>query len=176
MSLSGLPTDYINLYRYEKINTYSYLGPHMARQESGDRWTWVLNTARNAAISGAGSSCPRSTPIAISGDDSIMRGKFVKPREFNTDDWLMKPKLEYAERGLFCGYEFGGSDVSLSPSVVLHRAQFGFALGRNDADFWRSISDAIRDSGSSAPDYDVSLATARAVLAEAQSVYGFSLS
>lgn len=174
-SLSGLPVEYVNLYRFEKTNTYSYLGPHISRQESGDRWTWILNTARNAAITGASLCCPKACPAAFSGDDGVVLGCWAGQREFHARQWLMTPKREYSSSVTFCGFLFGGQRLALSSTVILHRAQFGVALGRNDPDFWRSISDAIRESAPAASPHDVVLATAAACVNFAASRFDFSL-
>ncbi|KAE8263888.1 hypothetical protein A4X09_0g7111 [Tilletia walkeri] len=173
MGLCGIPNEYINRYQLDRATTTSYAGPHMIRQESGDRWTWLLNTLRNAAITGISLRCPPSSPAAFSGDDSVVLGDWRAPKEFNPRDWTMQPKPEFGTSLEFCGYAFGGHDISLSPAVVLHRSQYGLALGRNDEDYWRSIADAICEAGVTAPDYSPVLATARLNLLTAATKYGF---
>lgn len=175
MSLSGLPVDYINIYRREKMETYSHLGPHMARQESGDRWTWLLNTARNAALTGASLNCPVGTPSAFSGDDMVTLGSWNGMRNFAPSHWRMTPKLERDKRIVFCGFRFGDDDVTVAPEVVLHRAQNGMAMGRNDSDFWRSISDAVREAAPGASDASVMLSTASTFVDRAAQRFGFEL-
>jgi hypothetical protein len=173
MGLSGIPVEYIAKYRAERLTTHSYLGPHMVRQESGDRWTWLLNTLRDAAITGASLRCPRATPAAFSGDDSVVLGHWLPAHGFLAREWPMSPKLEFGTHLVFCGYTFGSTHISLSPDVVLHRAQYGLALGRNDPDYWRSIADGIAEAGVSSPDHSPTLSTARGLLVSASIRYGF---
>jgi hypothetical protein len=173
--LCGMPNEYVKLYVFDRMNVYSHLGPHKPKQESGDRFTWIVNSLVNAAITGASLNCPKRTACGFSGDDSIVCGSWRKPLHFNPDDWLMKPKPEFGTTLTFCGMQFGGVDVYFDTLVILHRAQNGFALGRSDPDYWRSISDSIREAGSKAPDYDENLASAEFFLDTAKRVFKFSL-
>lgn len=146
MSVCHFPAEFIDQFRQDRLTTYSHLGPHMPRQESGDRWTWILNTARNAALTGASLDCPPKTPICVSGDDSVTLGAWRRTTGFNPADWIMQPKREEGTVMEFCGLIFGGTDVTFDSAVVHWRAQFGLQQGRNDPDYWRSIRDAIRES------------------------------
>jgi hypothetical protein len=146
--LCGFPSEYIEKLRFDRLNTISHLGPHMPRQESGDRFTFTLNTLRNAALTCASLDCPARTPIAVAGDDSVVLGAWRKPSNFTPGNWLMTPKREEARITEFCGMLFGEADVRLDPSILRWRAAFGMQLGRSDQDYWRSISDAIRDCAS----------------------------
>jgi len=176
MRLSGIPEEYMALYEHERLNITSYLGPHMVRQESGDRWTWLLNTLRNAALTGARLDCPPRTPACFSGDDSLVCGHFLGSKTNRASDWAMTPKTVYGSTALFCGYEFGGLHIALGADVVLHRSQYGLALGRSDPDYWRSIADAIAEAGLCSPDYSAVLSTARENLLQAAVKYGFPIS
>jgi len=175
LGLSGVPEEYIDRYREEKSTTRSHLGPHMIRQESGDRWTWLLNTLRDAAVTGASLRCPRATPAAFSGDGSVVLGRWSAEHNFRAAAWSMTPKREYGHHLEFCGHIFGDTHVAVSPDVVLHRSQYGLALGRSDRDYWRSISDALREASVSAPDFSPALATTRGNLMAACIRYGFTL-
>lgn len=148
LTLCGLPAEYIDKFRFDRYNMYSHLGPHMPRQESGDRFTWILNSLRNSALTGASLDCPKRTPLAVSGDDSVTLGAWRRSSNFSPSDWIMQPKREEADYTEFCGMKFGGSDVTFDPTVLRWRAAFGLQLGRSDQDYWRSISDAIRETAS----------------------------
>jgi hypothetical protein len=143
MELSHFPEEYMQRFKFERLNTHSFLGNHMPRQESGDRWTWILNTLRNAALTGASLDCPVGTPICVSGDDSVTLGAWRRPSNFNPSSWLMVPKREEGSTMEFCGLIFGGSDVSFDPSVIHWRSRFGLQQGRSDPDYWLSIRQAI---------------------------------
>ncbi|QKN22647.1 RNA-dependent RNA polymerase [Erysiphe necator associated deltaflexivirus 2] len=146
MSLCHFPEEYIDRFREDRYTTHSFLGTHMPRQESGDRWTWLLNTARNAALTGASLDCPVGTPVCVSGDDSVVLGAWRRPSSFHPTQWLMQPKREEGSSLEFCGLLFGGPDISYDPSVVHWRARFGLQQGRADVDYWRSIRDAIKET------------------------------
>jgi hypothetical protein len=143
MELCHFPTEYIERFKFERLNTHSFLGNHMPRQESGDRWTWILNTLRNAALTGASLDCPTRTPVCVSGDDSVTLGAWRKTTGFNPSEWLMVPKREEGRVMEFCGLIFGGKDVSFDPAVVHWRSRFGLQQGRSDPDYWLSIRQAI---------------------------------
>jgi len=175
MEMSGLPGEYIALWRAERLTTHSYLGPHKVRQESGDRYTFIFNSLRNAAITGASLRCPPGTSAAFAGDDSVVLGTWLRANGFVPDAWAMTPKLEFGKNLLFCGYAFGGTNISLSPTVVMHRSQYGMALGRNDPDYWRSIADAVKEASVTAPDYSTELSSAVSNLVTASIKFGFTV-
>lgn len=120
----------------------------MPRQESGDRWTWILNTLRNAALTGASLDCPQHTPICVSGDDSVTLGAWRRTSGFVPSNWLMVPKREEGTTMEFCGLVFGGPDVSFDPAVIHWRSRYGLQQGRNDPDYWLSIKQAIIECAS----------------------------
>jgi hypothetical protein len=164
MELCHFPQEYMDQYYFEKTRTFSHLGTHLPRQESGDRWTWILNTARNAALTGASLDCPKLTPLCVSGDDSVTLGAWRRASNFVPANWLMTPKREEASHVEFCGLVFGGSDVSFAPDVIYWRTRFGLQQGRNDPDYWRSIRDAINESQSRLSFPSPKLASARSNL------------
>jgi hypothetical protein len=172
----GLPRWYIDTYIHDRLNVVSYLGPHRTKQESGDRWTWLCNTLVNMMISGATVACPVGTPAAFSGDDSIILGDWRRPRDYDPNDWAMTPKLERGSFLEFCGYQFGGEDVTIKSLVVQHRAEYGLACGENSADYWRSIRDAICELGARASPFDVHMANADAILRFAIDHYQLDIS
>ena len=176
MELCKFPREYIDALRFDRLNTYSHLGYHMPRQESGDRWTWILNTARNAALTGASLDCAKRTPICVSGDDSVTLGAWRRSSHFRPDGWSMKPKREEGEVMEFCGLIFGGDDVTFDPSVVRWRAAFGLQLGRNDEDYWRSIRDTIRECAAKLGPDSRALAVAKHHLHQAVDLFGLSRS
>jgi len=154
MRLCRVPDEYVQTYLFERLNTFSYLGPHRTKQESGDRWTWLINTLGNAAITGASLNCPKRTTAAFSGDDGAVLGSWRYQPGFHAKQWKMVPKRLIEYESVFCGYHIGGEDIYIDPIVVMHRAQNGLALGRNDPEYWNSISDALRELGPRVSDHD----------------------
>lgn len=142
----GVPEHYVAAYSDRKFSTRCYLGPVMPMQFSGDRWTWLFNTTRNVALTGAAFNCPAGTPAAFSGDDMILCGDFHYNDDFHPSDWLMQPKLERGHHLEFCGFTFGEPSFFVAPKVMLHRAQLAFGSGRQDPAFWDSFDFALRYS------------------------------
>jgi len=163
---AGVPVEYVNSYLDRKFNTRSYLGPMLPMQHSGDRWTYLFNTYRNAALTGAAFNCPEGTPAAFSGDDMILNGQWDFNDDFHPNQWLMEPKLERGERLEFCGFTFGDANPFVASAVLLHRGQIGLQSGRADASFWDSFDLAAR-YGSRNP-LDGTLAAAVAISSEAR--------
>jgi hypothetical protein len=147
LTSSGVPLEYVTGYLDRKLETRSYLGPLMPMQFSGDRWTWLFNTTRNSALSGATYDLSLGHPGAFSGDDMIVPGTPNMRADFRPRDWPMTPKVVVSAPNDFCGFEFGGSDIYVSAAALLHRAQVGLADGRNDVSFWDSFDLALRHGG-----------------------------
>lgn len=170
-----LPRWYLDTYLHDRTSISSFLGRHRTKQESGDRWTWLINTVVNMMITGATLSCPVKTPAAFSGDDSIVAGYHKRPSDYKKSDWSMEPKLE---RGLsldFCGYVFGGPETFITPKAVSYRSFIGAGSGYSDADFWRSIRDTMCEVGSRSSDLDQHLADTHFVLKQVTKMYNLSL-
>jgi hypothetical protein len=171
----GLPEPVVQRYLRDRTHVTSFLGPHMTKQESGDRWTWLANTIVNMMITGASLACPPGTPAAFSGDDSIVLGTWRRPADYTRELVSMTPKLEFGDRLEFCGYLFGGDDVYIQPKVIRLRAACGLALGRNDIDYWRSIGDAIAECSARGDHVDPELRMAEWYRRYAIQIFGLSL-
>jgi hypothetical protein len=165
---SGVPAEYIDRYLQAKFNTRSYLGPALPMQFSGDRWTWLFNTLRNAALTGASLNCKAGTPAMFSGDDSLVFGHFIYNRGFVPSDWLMTPKTERGFSLDFCGFT-AGDTLYVSPHVLLARARIAIRDGKNDPSFWDSFDLAARYSHRRGP--DSILATALSLSHSARQLY-----
>jgi len=174
MTLCKVPSEYISDYLYDRINVRSYLGPHRTKQESGDRWTWLINTLGNAAITGASLNCPKRTTAAFSGDDGAVLGSWRYQSDFKPAHWKMTPKRTVEYESVFCGYHLGLSDIYMDPVVILHRAQNGLALGRNDAEYWNSISDALREVGARVDSHNLHLKAAEHFLTRARQIFALA--
>jgi hypothetical protein len=171
MRMAGVDEGYVEAYTHERLNTRSYLGRHLPRQESGDRWTWLANTVCNAAITGASLAYPARTPAMYSGDDGAVLGDWGPTSGFHPHQWKMVPKREKGTRLTFCGFGIGGPRLTFDSRVIAHRAEYGIALGRNDPEYWQSIRDSIREAGSAADDTDLNLARAIHLEAEARRLF-----
>lgn len=140
----GIPASYISLYRDEKMNTRSFMGPMPVMQFSGDRWTWLFNTYRDAALTGHAFDLPKHVPICISGDDVLINKIMRLSKHFSPRAWPMIPKMAVGMVGDFCGFQYGGENLGISPETLLSRAIVGLESGRSAVDFWDSIDYASR--------------------------------
>jgi hypothetical protein len=173
-SLMGLPADYVDRYRHDKSNMTTFMGPMQIMQLSGDRYTWLMNTIRNAALTGISLDCPVGTPACFSGDDSLVLGAYSAPKSFRPNSVKMQPKTVVSPAGTFCGFLFDPMP-RIDPAVCLVRARIGFEDGRRDASFWDSVDYAIRHGVR----FDFSsseLSTAAAISLEARKAFGLPAS
>jgi len=166
LKMAGVPDNYVNGYRYRRLNMYSYLGPQMPTQNSGDAWTWLFNTHDDAALTGASLTCPKGTPAAFSGDDSAVRGRWRQPAGFNPSAWPMQPKRQTGQEDDFCGMVYGRTELYVQSAAALHRAKAAIRDGRLDAAYWDSFDYAIRFADPDEP--TPTLATALRISAEAR--------
>jgi hypothetical protein len=167
---AGIPEPYVATYLHRKFNSRSYLGPHMSMQFSGDRWTWLFNTLRCAALTGASLNCPTSTPAMFSGDDSAVLGRHGIVPRFAPRSWLMVPKPEITATPTFCGYQLGGPYLTVSGTVLLQRARIALRNGRRDHGIWDSLDYALQFVAAEGPE-NVAAATAAQISVDARSLY-----
>jgi hypothetical protein len=146
MASVGFPQEVMDLYKYEKTHTVCHAGPMPIMQFSGDRYTWLLNTARNAALTGVSLDCPVGATACFSGDDSLLLGNFAPAKELKGLHYNMAPKPIRSRIGEFCGYQYGGSHLFVNPRAVLYRARINFEDGVVDPNVWDSIDYAARDA------------------------------
>jgi hypothetical protein len=138
----GVPMDYIQTFIAEREETRCYAGPIRLMQFSGDRWTWLLNTCRNVALTNYSVTVPSGTPQMYSGDDSLLFGVFPANPKFNHRDWLMSPKPVVTRHfGSFCGFRVSQGVISYDPHYMRARIEYAIADRPNDLDLFRSLID-----------------------------------
>lgn len=143
MELLKFPQHYIDNYIHRRLNSYTHLGPFPIMQASGDRYTWLLNTYRNIAITTLYFNLPKYTVMAYSGDDAIICGHFPKDRQFIGDHWTMKFKPFWAASGPFCGWTFGLPELFISAASLAYRCRLLLQRGVASVETWRSARDAL---------------------------------
>jgi len=143
MELLGFPEHYVQGYIHRKLNSFTHLGPFPVMQASGDRYTWLLNTYRNIAITTLYFDLPKGTVMAFSGDDAIVCGHFPKDRNFRSSQWTMKFKPFWSDDGPFCGWTFGKSSLFISAHSLAYRCRILLQRGVSTAETWRSARDTL---------------------------------
>jgi len=143
MEFLGFPTHYIEAYIHRKLNSSTHLGPFPIMQASGDRYTWLLNTYRNIAITTLYFNLPAGTVMCFSGDDAIINGHFPKDRNFHSSDWTMKFKPFWSASGPFCGWTFGLPTLFISAASLAYRCRLLLQRGVSSPETWQSARDAL---------------------------------
>jgi hypothetical protein len=143
MERCGFPQHYIDSYLHRRLNSYTHLGRFPVMQASGDRYTWLLNTYRNIAITTLYFSLPAGTVMAFSGDDAIICGNFQKNRSFISKHWTMQFKPFWGSSGPFCGWTFGLPSLYISAASLAYRCRILLQRGVASPDTWRSARDAL---------------------------------
>jgi hypothetical protein len=139
LSRVGLPAEYIERYFFQRTNARTHVGPFPIMQASGDRFTWILNTARNLALVGASLNFPSGTPVAVCGDDSIVQGIWSPARGFVPRAWKMVPKLFTSRTtGDFCAWRFGQETLSMSTAALAYRLRIAIQRRISNLDYWHS--------------------------------------
>jgi hypothetical protein len=147
----GVPLDVANAFVETRHSRTSFLGHLPAMQASGDRNTWLCNTLGNMMLTSLSFNFPTGTPACFSGDDMILNGDFTfSDPHIST----FKPKLERGDRLEFCGFTYGGQQLYLAPTVLLHRLTMALEDGRRDLAFWDSALLAIRQAQTGDPEPD----------------------
>ncbi|ANR02706.1 polyprotein [Rhizoctonia solani flexivirus 1] len=144
MDRVGLPQWYIQEYQRGKVSTYCYAGQIPTMQFSGDRWTWLLNTYRNIAITAVRYRARPGTACAFSGDDMILCGQLSPDPNFDASEWKLTAKVTSGATDVFCGMRFGAPKLTMDPYTLYTRSLIGLQDGRTDESFWRSITDAAK--------------------------------
>jgi hypothetical protein len=143
MELLGFPQQYIDTYLHRRLNSFTHLGSFPIMQASGDRYTWLLNTYRNIAITTLYFNLPKGTVMAFSGDDAIINGSFPKDRNFVSAHWAMKFKPFWGDTGPFCGWTFGLPALYISASSLAYRCRLLLQRGVSSPETWQSARDAL---------------------------------
>jgi hypothetical protein len=167
----GIPPSVAEKFLYDRHHRRSFLGAIRPMQASGDRYTWLLNTVGNMALTGLSFNTPPKTPACFSGDDMILCGDFsyIPQPQFTFIDKVIH------ERGSeFCGYMYGAPKLHVSPRVLVHRGLMGLEDGRGDEAFWDSFERTILYSQSGFDSYDSLLAYALQINQVARSIFHLS--
>jgi len=129
MQSFGMPVFFTDSYAARKLNCRTFLGDFPIMQASGDRWTWTLNTVRNIALMHLKFSIRPGTPLCFSGDDFLGIGYLHIRAAFKPEEWLFRFKVFRDRYGDFCGFVFGGDELSVSARQLYARARILAARG-----------------------------------------------
>jgi len=136
---AGAPSGFIKSYRHRRCNSRTFRGAYPIMQPSGDRFTLLANTYRNAALTAASLDVTPDTAACFLGDDSVVNGSWKKARGFHPAHWPMIPKRTVAPEQDFCGWNFGRPQLRMSSRSLYHRLRGAAQRGDSRPSFWRSM-------------------------------------
>lgn len=118
MHRSGFPSDYIVSYIERRLNSRSQHGPMGTMQNSGDRYTWILNSIRRAIVASIVNSLTPADTTAINGDDEAT-DRYCESKHFSDSPWAFKNAN--GPVGEFSGFELGGKIPTYSAEGIHYR-------------------------------------------------------
>jgi hypothetical protein len=139
----GFPREYIDTYRREACETRCYTGNLRLMQHSGNRYTFLLNTVRNLALTNATYIGIRRAPQAFGGDDSLISGHPRQNPQFQAKHWLMNPKVLRTETGHLFGHLITNGYLSYDYSYMANRLSTAIIERPRDIPFFSSFVDQM---------------------------------
>jgi hypothetical protein len=139
----GCPEEYVSLYRTEATTTRYFGGNLRLMQHSGNRYTFLLNTLRNLALTNCTYHGLRHTAQAYGGDDSLLAGLPAVSRSFRPEAWLMAPKVNRTSTGHLFGHLISNGVLTYDYSYMANRLEVAIVERPYDTDFFRSFCDQM---------------------------------
>jgi len=133
MRRCGFPADYVASYIERRLSSRSQHGGMGTMQNSGDRYTWSLNSIRRAVVTSLINHVTCEDTVAINGDDSAI-DRFASSDVFPDSPWVFKD--QNGMRGEFSGFELGGSVPEYSAGGILYRTMILESRDPSAADKW----------------------------------------
>jgi len=119
MRKSGFPEDYVRAYIERRLGSSSRHGTMATMQNSGDRYTWPLNSVRRAVVASLINHVTPKDTVAINGDDEAI-DRYCESDLFPDSQWEFKN--QNGPRGEFSGFELGGPIPEYSARGIQYRS------------------------------------------------------
>jgi hypothetical protein len=136
----GFPASFIDSYVARKISSRSFLGVMAIMQNSGDRFTWPLNSLRNAVVTTCNFGFRPDVCYWFNGDDFIC-DDVVSPTGMLVTPLRFVGKFGSGPIGIFSGWRFAGPVCTTDSASLLYRCDIASARGRSDIEYWQSAAD-----------------------------------
>jgi hypothetical protein len=143
MQQVGFPPSYISTYHQEACCTMSMKGNLRLMQHSGNRYTFLLNTLRNLALTQHTYQNIAHIPQAYGGDDSLLAGNPLVNPAFRPGRWLMSPKTIRTRMGHLFGHLVDNGSLSYDYEYMNNRLEVGIVGRPTDIDYFRSFADQM---------------------------------
>jgi hypothetical protein len=139
----GFPADYIDTFVREASTTRFFGGNLRLMQHSGNRYTFLLNTLGNLAVTNAMYTGIRHTPQAFGGDDSLLAGSPTVSPLFRPTKWKMIPKVNHSSVGHLFGHLITAGNLTYDYEYMRNRLEVAIVERPYDTDFYRSFADQM---------------------------------
>jgi hypothetical protein len=149
MMRSKFPRSYVDAYVYRRLSSRSQHGPMATMQNSGDRYTWTLNSIRRAILAAYVLDVQPDDTLAINGDDEAM-DRCATARPFLDSPWEFKD--QNGATGEFSGFELGGPRPVYSASGIHYRAMILESRDPSAQDKWYNYLDLLRHADPDTPE------------------------
>lgn len=140
MHRSKFPKDYIEAYIHRRLNSRSQHGPMATMQNSGDRYTWAINSLRRAVVASLINDVTSEDTVAINGDDEAI-DRFCDSKPFRDSVWEFKNQNGLT--GEFSGYTLGGPVPLYSAEGIHYRALILESRDPSAQDKWLNYMDLL---------------------------------
>nr|QXN75447.1 MAG: RNA-dependent RNA polymerase [Grapevine-associated tymo-like virus 1] len=139
---SGLPEEFLNAYFERRVSATSQHGPMATMQNSGDRFTWPINTARRAIVTEYVCDLTDDDVAAVNGDD-ISVDRFCTAKQLPNSPWIFKDVN--AQTVEFSGYELGGPEPHYSSDGLWYRTLILMSRNPTAQDKWVNYMTLLAD-------------------------------
>lgn len=140
-SRSAMPQSFIDGYCLRRLSSRSQHGPMATMQNSGDRFTWPLNSVRRAVVTSIVCQVTPEDHVAINGDDAAI-DRCLVALDFPDSPWVFKNQNGLT--GEFSGFELGGELPMYSDVGINYRALILQSRDPSAQDKWVNYFDLLR--------------------------------
>jgi len=142
------PKWYVDAYIERRLSSFSQHGPMRTMQNSGDRYTWILNSIRRAVVTSLVCSIQPEDTTAINGDDAAV-DRYCTALPFLNSPWAFKD--ENARRVEFSGFLLGGTTPTYSAHGLWYRTAILKSRDPSAQEKWESYLGLLRHANLDSP-------------------------
>jgi len=149
MHRSAFPREYVEAYIARRLTSKSQHGVMATMQNSGDRFTWPLNSVRRAVVTSLVCQVTEEDTAAINGDDAALDRNCVA-LHFPDSPWEFKN--DNGRRVEFSGFELGGEEPTYSASGIHYRTMILMSRDPSAQDKWVNYLDLLQYADLNSPE------------------------
>lgn len=149
MHRSQFPKDYIQDYITRRLSSRSQHGVMATMQNSGDRYTWPLNTVRRAVVTSLVCAIQPQDTLAINGDDAAV-DRFCQTTHFPDSPWEFKD--DNGSTVEFSGFSLGDVEPTYSAEGILYRTFILMSRDPSAQDKWVNYLDLLQHADKDSPE------------------------